>query len=422
MDGRKTRSWRAIGLLAAAAALGGLGLSCTEESDTAAADPNPPDTLWTRACGTAAHEWGNSILEAADGGFVVAGGVLDGADRDIWLVKVDGDGDPAWDRRLGGPGHDDAYAIRPTADGGFIVAASTESFGNGAGDFWLVKLDGGGATSWSRTYGSDAPERPQYAEQTADGGYVIAGGRGDFTQGLMDAWLVRTDDEGNEIWSRSYGGPRNEKAYCVHQTADGGFVLAGNTESFGNGTAGSADMWLVRTDPAGAPLWTRTFGGPDPENAYSLQLTNDGGYVLAGYTGAYGSGLQDMLLVRTDADGNEVWSNTYGGADDDVACSVQQMSDGGYLAAGLSDSFGGGDFDACFVRTDACGATLWRMTVGGPADDYCFWAQRTADGGCAATGTTASYGHGSDDLYIVRLGPELLPETGRLLGPHGVAW
>jgi len=372
----------------------------------ALAASSAPDTLWTRALGSADREWGTSIAEADDGGLVVAGGLeRAGLGRDIWLVKFDSAGELVWERTYGGAANDDAYAVRPTADGGYIIAARTESYLDANGDFWLIKTDGAGVLSWSRFFGGLQDDRAQYAEQTADGGYVVCGGTGDFTQNLMDVLLVRTDAAGNELWSRTYGGAGNEKAYAVRQT-DGGFVLAGSTESFGYGVPGTADMWLVGTDADGVQDWSRTFGGTDAENAYALGITADGGFILAGYVGHYGSGTQEMMLVRTDADGNEMWSGTFGGAGDEVAYAIDTTADGGFIACGPSESQGAGGYDVLLVRTDAAGDELWRTTAGGAANDFAFSVLRTPEGGFAAAGRTESFGAGADDLYVVRFAPE----------------
>jgi hypothetical protein len=188
-------------------------------------------------------------------------------------------------------------------------------------------------------------------QQTTDGGYIIAGGTDSFGAGIYDAYLVKTDGEGNEEWSRTFGGEDNDTADSVQQTADGGYIIAGDTESFGV----DGDFYLVKTDGEGNEEWSRAFGGEETEEADSVQQTADGGYIIAGYTISYGAGSWDAYLVKTDGEGNEEWSRAFGGESYDLASSVQQTADGGYIIAGYTESFGAGNYDVYLVKTDGEG-------------------------------------------------------------------
>jgi hypothetical protein len=185
-------------------------------------------------------------------------------------------------------------------------------------------------------------------DETNDGGFIAAGY--DETGGAFRALLVRVDSLGNELWTEWYGGSSDDRAYSLQETQDGGYVVAGCTESYG---AGGADVWLIRTDGAGSQLWSRTFGGPQDDGAFSVQETQDGGFIIAGYTQSYGAGGADVWLIRTDSSGAELWSQTYGGTGEDVGNSVRQTSDGGYVVAGNTTSYGAGGTDVYLIRTDA---------------------------------------------------------------------
>jgi len=180
----------------------------------------------------------------------------------------------------------------------------------------------------------------------------VAGLTYSFGAGSGDAWLIKTDSVGNEKWSTTFGGSDWDWAWSVQQTSDGGYILAGRTYSFG---AGSCDAWLIKTDSLGNEEWSRTFGGSDVEGAWSVHQTSDGGYILAGYTGSFGAGSSDAWLIKTDSLGNEEWSRTFGGSHFEHAYSVQQTSDRGYIMAGYTDSFGPGGFDAWLIKTDSLG-------------------------------------------------------------------
>jgi predicted secreted protein len=201
------------------------------------------------------------------------------------------------------------------------------------------------------------------------------------------------------VWNQTYGGPGDDEAACVIQTSDGGYALAGYTNSFG---AGSYDFWLVKTNSSGSMMWNQTYGGPGDDKATCMIQTNDGGYALAGYTNSTGAGDDDFWLVKTDSSGTSQWSQTYGGPYDEVANALVQTSDGGYALGGLTGSYGAGDFDFWLVKTTSSGTTQWSQTYGGSDDDEAYSLIQTSDGGYALAGFTASYGAGNYDAFLVK--------------------
>jgi len=211
-----------------------------------------------------------------------------------------------WTKTYGGTSGDYAYALVQTSDGGYALAGMTESFGAGPLDCWLVKTDASGNMQWNKTYGGTGSDYATAMEQTADGGYALAGITDSFGAGNTDFWLVKTDANGNAQWNKTYGGIGYDEAYDLVQTTDGGYALAGETTSFG---AGNNDAWLVRTDASGNMMWNRTYGGTNEDGATALVETSDGGYALAGRTTSYGAGTADFWLVKTKADGTvQDWS------------------------------------------------------------------------------------------------------------------
>ena len=229
---------------------------------------------------------------------------------------------------------------------------------------------------WRRTYGGEGYDFGCFVQQTSDGGYIIAGTSGPYEARDSDAWLVKTDTNGAEEWNRTYGGVDKDMAYSVQQTSDGGYVLAGTTASYGTGEDG---FWLIKTDANGDEEWNRTFGGEDSARGFSVQQTSDGGYILAGTTYSYGAGGHDVWLIRTDTNGDEQWNKTFGGVGTDLGESVQQTSDGGYIIAGLRDDEAGKG-GAWLIKTDTNGAEMWNRTFVGNLD-IAYSVQQTSDGG-----------------------------------------
>jgi len=211
-------------------------------------------------------------------------------------------------------------------------------------------------TSWWRTYGGTGYDEGYSVQQTADGCYIITGFTESFGVGTPETanvYLIKTNTSGDTLWTRTYGGRDDDWGYSVQQTADGGYVIAGTTFSFG---AGNLDVYLIKTDASGDALWTRTYGGSDCDEGYSVQQTADGSYIIAGYSASFGTGDDnDVYLIKTDASGDTAWTRTYGGTNYEEGRSVQQTQDGGYIVAGITRSFGAGLSDVYLIKTDSLG-------------------------------------------------------------------
>ena len=281
----------------------------------------------------------------------------------VWTLTGDGQratwltASRRWSRTFGGTNGDGASSVQQTADGGYIVAGSTYSFGAGDSDVYLIKTDQNGeigkGKGWTKTFGGTNRDPASSVQQTSDGGYIVAGWTESFGAGNIDVYLIKTDRSGSEVWSRTFGGSHLDQAWSVQQTSDGGYIVAAWTRSFG---AGGYDVYLIKTDANGDEVWSRTFGGSGWDSVSSVQQTSDGGYIVAGSTESFGAGDRDAYLIKTDADGNEVWSRTtFGGSGWDSGSSVQQTSDGGYIVAGSTNSFSAGWSDVYLVKTDQNG-------------------------------------------------------------------
>ena len=307
-----------------------------------------------------------------------------------------------WNRTFGGTDAGFASSVQQTADGGYIVAGRTGSLENNT-SARLIKVDPAGNREWQRAFGGTGLNEAGSVQQTADGGYIVAGCTSSFGADELDVWLIKTDRKGIEEWNRTFGGTDWNFALSVHQTADGGYIAAGRTETGSLGGNGSA--MLIKVDPAGNREWQRAFGETGNDVANSVQQTADGGYIVAGDTYGYGAG-GSFWLIKTDSSGVEEWQRAFGETWLDEASSVQQTADGGYIVAGDTYGFGAGGSDFWLIKTDSSGVEEWRKTFGGTGDDVANSVQQTADGGYIVAGYTSSFGAGGSNIWMIKLQPE----------------
>jgi hypothetical protein len=312
-----------------------------------------------------------------------------------------------WEKTFGGDTTDVGRSVRQTSDGGYIIAGDTRSQGAGRSDAWLIKTDSAGNRLWDKTFGGESPDGGKVAEQTSDGGYIIIGSTQSYGAGGVDAWLIKTDANGNEVWSKTYGGTNHDIAYAGQQTSDGGYVAVGSTRSYAADST-SSEIWLTKTDASGNVTWVRTYG---PGDGFSIQQTTDGGFIVAGDIGGVNG---DLRLLKIDPDGDLVWNVTYGGADEDWGYSVKQTTDGGYVVAGFTRSFGAGSMDAWLVKTDSVGNVAWRRTYGTESTEQAISVRQTTDGGYIVAGWKSPPENLISDAWLIKTdadGNELWEKT-----------
>jgi len=350
----------------------------------------PPIMRWDKTFGVQGDDNAYSLAHTSDGGYILAGTT----GGDCWLVKTDAEGVEQWNRTIGGNEFTEAYSAIQTSDGGYILAGSTSH------KAWLVKTDANGNEQWQRTIGGNEFSEAYSAIQTSDGGYIIAGSASSNGSDNVDFLLVKTDAEGIEQWNRTFGGDSSDWLYSFQQTFDGGYILGGATRSFGTG---SSDFWLVKTDNNGIELWNRTFGGVDNDRAYSVQQTSDGGFILAGVTRSLH--WYDCWLVKTDTEGVEMWNRTIGPNEDNSPNSILQSPDGGYIIAGKTGSVNYGSYDMWLVSTDPDGYVQWEMTFGGTGqDDVARSVLLAPDGGLVVAGDKDWFTEQGTDFWLIKLG------------------
>jgi gliding motility-associated-like protein len=420
-----------------------------------------PAVVWQKCLGGNNGDYGQSVEQTTDGGFIMAG-YTEGPDNgdimgyhgnfnlnDIWVVKTDNAGNIQWQKCIGGNSFENGAWIYQTAEGGYVVAGTASSVncefkdGHGGTDFLLVKLNSRGDVVWQKLYGGSLNEYCRSLSLAPDGGYIMTGetdsNNGDITvnHGLRDYWVIKVDASGSLQWQKSLGGSQSDEAYDVKATADGGCVVVGYTESNDGdvtGNHGLRDYWVVKLNNTGNIQWQKALGGSGFEEAWSIALSNDGGYVVAGYStsndgnvsgnhNGLGPGDQDFWIVKLNSTGVLQWQKCYGGNLNEFAYSISPTQDGGYVVAGTAES-NDGDLnchaallDGWVIKITGTGSLQWQKQIGGNYYDEPFCVRELADGSYIVLGETCSKdisgyhlptNMGScSDFWLVKLSPPL---------------
>jgi len=373
---------------------------------------------WARTFGGLDPDLAWSIIQTPDNGFAVAGMTSSppAVFEDFLVLKLDSDGNLSWARIFGGTSDEYLPSIAPTLDGGLVVAGTTYSFGGGNTDCLILKLKPDGSLSWARTFGGTDEDWAMSIIQTTDSGFAVAGQAGNIITGEYDFLIFRMDNAGNLIWARTFGGAISDRASSIIQTTDSGFVIAGETTSFG---AGNSDFLVLKLDPDGSLSWARTFGGVGDDGARSIIHTSDGGFAVAGYTRSFGAGSTDFLILKLDPDGNLSWARTFGGVDGDPVCSITQTADSGLGIAGYTYNFGAGGTDFILLKlgpdgnypgcVDTCMPTVMTPSLG--------TFSLTGLASCAPAETSVTLAIAAPSLMVTDVCPPAVEERNFISGP-----
>jgi len=377
----------------------------------------PLDTLWTKTYGGIDYDYGLCAQQTFDGGYIITGLTYSFAAGacDVYLIKTDENGDTIWTKTYGGVLDDGGQSVQQTLDSGYVVVGVADGTAV-TGMLYLIKTDHFGDSVWTRKFGGGGKEEGYSVQQTFDGGYVATGYTMTFGPGYSAFYLVKTDSLGDSLWTKTYGGDNWEFCFSIQQTNDSGYIMCGFTTSFG---AGAQDVYLVKTDSQGDTLWTKTYGGTGDDLGYAVIQTTDGGYAISGYTSSYGAGGIDVYLIKTNSQGDTLWTRTYGGVQNDAGSSLYEAVDGGYIIVGETRSFGSGSLDAYILRTDENGDTLWTRIYGGTEPDWCSSVQQLTDFGYIIVGSTHSFGTDSSSVWLLKTEPDTLSiEEHRVTDPN----
>jgi len=253
---------------------------------------------------------------------------------------------------------------------------------------------------WAITYGGSGDDDAHSIQQTTDGGYIVVGETWSFGAGGRDIWVLKLSSTGAIEWQKTYGGIEDDCAWSIQQTSDGGCIVAGETGSFG---ARDKDIWILKLSSTGDIEWQRTYGGSEWETDPFIQQTNDGGYIVAGHTYSFGAGAKDIWILKLSSTGDIDWQKTYGGSSSDSASSIQQTSDGGYIVISETWSFSAGDSDIWILKLSSDGDIDWQRTYGGSEWETDPSIQQTNGGGYIVADKTESFGVGDSDIWVLKL-------------------
>jgi len=358
-----------------------------------------------------------SVEPTSDGGYIVVGRTYSFGmgSADFWVLKLNSDGTVAWEKTYGGTGQDWAASVQETfndlGSDGYVVVGTTDSFEAVGQDIWLLKLNPDGTIAWQKMFDLGVSELARCVRQTSDGGYIV-GGYTAADAGIADAWIVKLRSDGSVEWEKTYGG---EDWYSwdivssLTPTSEGGYVVAGETDSFG---AGNVDMWILKLSESGSVVWENAYGGIGLDRASDIQETVDGGFVVAGETKTFGvNDTFDIWVLKLSSDGTVEWQKTFGGSEgNDTAQSVRETTEGAFIVAGTTDSFGAGGWDLWLLQLDSNGALQWEKTYGGGGWDTHPSIRQTPDGGHVLSGYTKSFGvdggapwSGWGDIWVLKL-------------------
>lgn len=386
-------------------------LNCSDGSNQKINNPtnsqnNPKIITFEKTFGGTQNDRAISVIKASDEGYMITGystiQLSSSRSVGVLLRKTDKNGNLTWEKTFGGLENDFALSAINTSDGGYVFTGSTESFGpNIFSDVYLVKVDGNGNLVWETTFGREKNDRGNSVIELSDGGFLITGSTDSIitnVTGLTDVYLIKTDNSGNLIWEKQFGGAGIEHGNSVVETSDGGYMITGFSARSGR----SAEIYVIKTDHGGNLVFEKTLGGVGYDYGSEMIKSSNGNYIIAGYTSSSGAGLSDIYLMEIDNSGNLVWENTIGGTGHDRAESVIETADSGYVLIGYTESSGEGLRDVFIIKVDRSGNLVWEKTFGGANNDFGLSVKETSDGGFVIAGYTESFGAGLYDVYLIK--------------------
>lgn len=363
-----------------------------------------PVTNWSRLHGrTDTFEKGTSVLETLDGGFFITSSInSDGRFwKDVWLIRTNEWGDTLWTKIYKREGRGDfGLSAVQTSDGGFVILAQTNTATSI--NSWLLKTDVNGDTLWTKMIGGPNTDLGEYLIQTPDGGFAFIGYTSSWGAGDRDVWVVKTDALFNVVWMKTFGGENRDMGHQIRSLTDGGFIIVGENTT----PDGHVNAWLIRIDDNGNVLWERKFRKFLLERGLAVRQTMDDGFITANsFLDTNRTNWSEIWLIKTDSSGDTLWTKIYGRSASDRPTDLEVMDDKGFLILGVTRPLGFEPFDYWVIRVDSIGDTLWTKLIGGPGHEQYPSFARTSDGGIIITGYSGKPENIDDkDVWLVKLG------------------
>jgi len=359
-----------------------------------------PNSGWNRTWGSSTNDHGYSVAVDNNNNAYLCGYTLGfgAGNYDAFLVKYDSAGNQLWNVTWGGSNHDCGYGVTTDSYNTYICGY-TGSFGAGSDDAFLAKYDSAGNQLWNVTWGDSSEE---YGFDVAVDGYsnvYLCGHTNGFGAGSYDAFLAKYDSAGNQLWNVTWGGSNVEYGYGVDMDSNNNAYLCGKTYSFG---AGGWDAFLVKYDSAGNQLWNVTWGGSNDDGSYSVAVDSANGAYLCGETSSFGAGSYDAFLAKYDSAGNQLWNVTWGGSNDDYGKGVTVDRYKKAYICGYTDSYGAGGDDAFLLKYDPAGNKLWTVLWGGPLSDTGCDVAIYHSNNIYLCGDTSSFGLAGGDAFLAK--------------------
>ena len=387
-------------------------------SESSIVQANMPFTMIKNYGGTQ-NERGYSVKQTSDGGYVIVGSSTSygAGGSDLWILKVDGLGEFSWSKTYGGQGNDIGRDITQTSDGGYIITGYTKSFSSGGDmDLWLIKTDANGESCLYSDGGTCSENSSKWIKSFGTSGNdygnsVQETSEGDFIVAgksgrIPPVFVIKTNSSGEKIWENLYGTGPGDRAQYIIERQDLGFLIVGKE----NANNVDDNLCLINIDTDGAEVWHSLYGGGGADGGNHISEVSGGGYIIAGATKSYGNGnWDDLWLVKTSTGGSMEWQKTFGGSYTETGNYTHEKDEGGYMVTGSTESIGQGFYDIWVVSTDYTGNEIYSQTFGGNMDDKAIRGARGNSGELLIIGYTNSFGNGGEDVLLIKIDPNYQP-------------
>ncbi len=383
-------------------------ISGVAKDENATKKPLKPELkfTWKTTFGGSKKEIARSVVALDNGDVAVLGTCRSGrrtghGREDLCVIRVNSKGQTLWKKFFGGKKRDLATSLTVTSDGNLVAVGHGQSFNkNSDFDVYVVKLTPQGDMVWQKAYGGDELDHANAVCATKDGGVMVAGSTESYGKGYQDIFLLKLDKNGNKVWQKTYGSKKDDIAYAITPSSDGNFILAGSSDSY---SKDNLDFYITKVSPSGKQIWAKAYGEDKRDVFRAITATKDGGCVVAGETESYKSKHSDIDVMKLDKNGEQVWHQLFGFKSIELGHGIAHTPDGGYMVVGTTKSMGHGKYDMYVLELDDAGHLTWGNLYGGGKKDMAHAVAQTSRGSMVIVGETASFGNGSSDFFMVDL-------------------